>query len=224
MPSTKNWWSGEVDWSTPAGQVLKQFLSSLPGDRIFRFTLYGSAPLQLTVDRELMSADIDIFSDGEEDLRALIEAAKLGRTQSKIYLDPGYELSFRTSPRWILRAKRVQAGKVDLTIPHPLDILISKLSRLEEKDLEAFRRVQQLVGRPTAEELKEELQNAVDLFRPAFEEESPNRFGENTERLWRELFGSEIDVRKEIIEPAQARRNESFGEPRVDYKAKLKGL
>src|ERR1700759_2357684 len=118
MPSTKNWWTGAIDWSPPAGRLLKKFLSTLPLDRPFHFTLYGSAPLQLTVDRQLMSGDVDLFSDDDEDLTALINAAKLDKTQGGFYLEPGFELSFRTSPRWRSRAATNQSGNVTLTIPH----------------------------------------------------------------------------------------------------------
>jgi hypothetical protein len=33
MPSIKNWWTGEVDWETPAGRLLQKFLATLPADR-----------------------------------------------------------------------------------------------------------------------------------------------------------------------------------------------
>ncbi len=118
---------------------MRAFLASLPKDRPFRLTLYGSAPLQLTVDRQLLSGDVDLFSDDDEDLEGLVAAAKLDKTQGGIYLEPGFELSFRTSPRWRQRAVTVQCGNVSLTIPHPLDILIGKLSRLDAKDMKAFR-------------------------------------------------------------------------------------
>lgn len=62
-----------------------------------------------------------------------------------------------------------------MTIPHPIDILIGKLGRLDAKDVLAFRRVIEVTGHPTKEEFLRELQNAVDLFRPAFEDESPNQ-------------------------------------------------
>src|ERR1017187_8941226 len=166
MPSIKNWWAGEIDWSAPAGQSLEKFLKSLPANRPFHITVYGSAPLQLTVDRHLLSGDVDLFFDDDEDLSALIAAAKLGKTHGGFYLEPGFELSFRTSPRWRQRAKAVQRGNVTLTFPHPLDILIGKLDRLDAKDLKAFERTIQLTGHPTAAELQRELQNAVDLFRP----------------------------------------------------------
>ena len=218
MTSTENWWPGEIDWATPAGELIQKFLATLPANRPFHFTLYGSAPLQLTVDRQLMSGDVDLFSDDDEDLSALIAAAKLDKTHGGFHLEPGFELSFRTSPRWRQRAKIVRRGNVTLTIPHPLDILIGKLDRLDAKDLKAFARTIELTGHPTAEELKRELQNAVDLFRPAFDDDAPNRYPENTRRLWREIFRAEIDIRQEIIEPATARRKSGYGEPPPDYK------
>jgi hypothetical protein len=221
MPSTENWWTGEIDWSAPAGRVLEQFLASLPADRFFRLTVYGSAPLQLTVDRQLLSADVDVFSDDDEDLSALVRAAKLDSAHGGTYLESGFELSFRTNPRWRQRARTIQRGRVTITLPHPLDILIGKLDRLEPKDLKAFERVIQLTGHPTAQELTVELQNAVDLFRPAFDEDAPNRYPENTQRLWREIFHAEIDLRREIIEPALARRQHGHGDLPPDYKSIL---
>ncbi|EEF57632.1 hypothetical protein [Pedosphaera parvula] len=221
MPLIENWWTGEIDWETPAGQLLKTFLATLPMNRRFHLTLYGSAPLQLTVDRQLMSGDVDLFSDDDEDLSSLVAAAKLDKSHGGFYLEPGFELSFRTSPRWRGRAATVQRGNVTLTIPHPLDILIGKLDRLDAKDLRAFERVIQLTGHPTAAELRLELQTAVDLFRPAFDEDSPNRYPENTRRLWHEIFHAEIDIRSDIIEPAIARRKQGYGETPPDYKRAL---
>jgi hypothetical protein len=222
MPSTETWWTGEIDWSAPAGRLLEQFLASLPTDRSFHLTIYGSAPLQLTVDRQLLSGDVDFFSDDAEDLSALVSAANLDLTHGGLYLEPGFELSFRTSPRWRQRARTIQRGHVTITLPHPLDILIGKLDRLEAKDLTAFERVIQLTGHPTAEELKIELQNAVDLFRPGFDDDdAPNRYPDNTRRLWREIFHAEMDVRRDIIEPAMTRRRQGYGEPPPDYKSML---
>ena len=221
MPSIKNWWAGEIDWTTPAGQLLQTFLASLPKDRAFHVTIYGSAPLQLTVDRQLLSGDVDLFSDDDEDLSAFIAAAKLDKTHGGLYLESGFELSFRTSPRWRGRAATIQLQNVTLTIPHPLDILIGKLDRLDAKDLKAFERVIQRSGHPTAAELQIELQTAVDLLRPGFDEDSPNRFPENTRRLWREIFHAEIDIRSDIIDPAIARRKLGYGDPAPDYKRAL---
>ena len=221
MPSTENWWSGEIDWSAPAGQLLQRFLETLPKERSFHFVVFGSAPLQLTVDRQLLSDDVDLFSEDDADVSSLIAAAKLDKTQGGLYIEAGFELSFRTSPRWRTRAKTVRFGNAALTLPHPMDILIGKLDRLDPKDVKAFERVIAVTGHPTPEEFKNELQNAVDLFRPAFDEDSPNRYPENTGRLWREVFRSQIDVRREIIEPAVARRRQGYGEPPPDYKATL---
>ena len=221
MPSTKNWWTGKIDWTTPAGRLLEKFLATLPKGRPIHLTLYGSAPLQLTVDRDLLSGDVDLFSDDDEDLAALVAAAKLDKAHGGTYLEPGFELSFRTSPRWRTRVANVERGNVTLTIPHPLDILIGKLHRLDAKDLKAFERVIQVCGHPTAAEFRRELQTSVDLFRPGFDGDSPNQYPENTRTLWREIFHAEIDVQKEIIEPAMARRKQGYGDPPPDYKQAL---
>jgi hypothetical protein len=224
MPSTDNWWTGTIDWATPAGRLLQTLARSLPKDRPFHLTVYGSAPLQLTVDQSLLSGDVDIFSDDDEDLGALIASAGLSQAQGGFHLEPGFALSFQTSPRWRLRAKTFTLDNVSLTLPHPVDVLIGKLGRLEAKDVEAFQRVIRATGHPTESELRAELQAAVDLFRPAFEEDSPNCYPENTRRLWREVFRSEIDVHREIIEPAVARRRQGYGEPPPDYRQILRDL
>jgi hypothetical protein len=216
-----DWWKPRVDWETPAGRLLRQFFATLPADRRFRFTLYGSAPLQLTLDRAWLSADVGLFSDDDEDLTEIVRRAGLAKEQGAFYLEPGFSLSFRTSARWRVRATTVALEQVSVSIPHPLDILIGKLDRLEPKDLDAFRMVIRLTNHPTAEEFKNELQNAVDLLRPAFDEESPNRYPENTLRLWREPWNMEIDLRTEMIQPALARRRQGYGEPPPAYKRVL---
>jgi hypothetical protein len=219
--STSDWWSGEIHWDTPAGALLQRFFESLPQERRFHFTLYGSAPLQLTLDRAWLSADVDLFSNDDEDLMEWVRRAGLTKEQTGFYLEPGFALSFRTSPRWQERARNVDRQNVRVTVPHPLDILIGKLDRLDQKDLDAFRMVIRLTGHPIAEEFKHELQNAVDLFRPSFDDESPNRYPDNTRRLWREVFGAVIDLHTAIIAPALARRRAGYGEPAPDYKRVL---
>jgi hypothetical protein len=104
MPSIKNWWTGEINWATPAGRLLEKFLATLPRERHFRLTLFGSAPLQLTVDRQLMSGDVDLFADNDdEDLpnrhaeidvrREIIEPAITRRNQGYGESPPDYKSS-----------------------------------------------------------------------------------------------------------------------------------
>jgi len=221
MKSTGDWWLAQINWETPAGRLLKKLLAALPPTTELHVTIYGSAPLQLTVDASLLSADVDLFSDSDEDLTPIIRQHGLDKQHGGFYLEPGFELSFRTSPKWRVRAKTIQLGNVFLTIPHPLDILIGKLHRFAAKDRQAFERVIAVTSHPTADEMKGELQNAVDLFRPGFDDESPGQFRANTEELWREVFRAEIDVHQEIIAPAIKRRKQGYGEPPSDYKGVL---
>lgn len=214
-------WAGSPDLSTPAAELLKQLVSLLPADQPAVITLFGSAPLQITIEPLLTSADVDCFSDWDG-LDELVHHHRLGTGQTDFYIQVSSELNFRTSPHWGTRCQSFQLGHCTIRIPHPIDILIAKLNRLEEKDLEAFRRVIRKTGHPTEAELIRELQLAVDLFRPSFDEEQGHDMANNCRRLWPLIYGREMDPRAEIIAPALAERKRGYGEPTNDWKAELR--
>jgi hypothetical protein len=214
-------WAGSPHLNAPAAELLKRLVAALPKDREYQITVFGSAPIQVFIDSTLTSADVDIFSD-EEQLSSFVESAGLDREHSSFYIQVCSELNFRTSPRWQLRTTTVQIENCTLRFPHPIDILIAKLNRLEEKDLLAFRVVIAKTGHPTEAEFIRELQLAVDLFRPSFDEEQGHDLANNCRRLWPLIFGREIDPRKEIIAPALEERRRGYGEPRRDYKMELR--
>lgn len=188
------------------------------------------------IDSRLNSADVDLFSS-EEELREIVDRAGLGQNTASFYIQVSSELNFRTSPRWKDRLRTTTLRNCTLRFPHPIDTLIAKLNRLDEKDLEAFRVVIRKTGHPTEVELIDELQMAVDLFRPSFDEElgsarvsrarcgvSPQRedIANNCRRLWPIIFGRELDPRAEIIAPALQKRREGYAEPTRDYKQELR--
>jgi hypothetical protein len=160
-------WNQALDLNTPAALALKRLADALPANRNFRIVVFGSGPLQIGIEPALLSGDVDVFSDDEE-LAELVN--KLGLRNERPAIEVSSELNFITSPRWRGRAQSFAFGKCTFVLPHPLDILIAKLNRLEEKDLDAFRAVIQKTGHPTEGELIYELQMAVDLFRPSFDE------------------------------------------------------
>ncbi|HZF00856.1 MAG TPA: DUF6036 family nucleotidyltransferase [Methylomirabilota bacterium] len=214
-------WTSSLELETPAGRMLRQLASLLPQGREFQITVFGSAPLQIAVDPNLTSADVDVFSDFEE-LNEIVLRAGLGTNQADFYIQVSSELNFRTSPRWKDRTQSARIGNCTFIFPHPIDILIAKLNRLDEKDLRAFRAVIAKTGHPTETELIKELQLAVDLFRPSFDEEQGHDMANNCRRLWPLIYGREIDPRAEIIAPALKIRREGYGEPVRDYKQELR--
>jgi hypothetical protein len=214
-------WAGSINLSTRAADLLKKLVAVLPANREFVITIFGSAPIQICVDATLTSADVDVFSEFDE-LRELVEQAGLGQDKTEFYIQVSSELNFRTSPRWRERTQSARIGNCTFVFPHPIDILIAKLNRLEEKDLKAFRVVIAKTGHPTEAELIHELQMAVDLFRPSFDEEQGHDLANNCRRLWPLIYGREIDPRKEIIAPALAIRKAGYGEPTRDYKRELR--
>jgi hypothetical protein len=214
-------WAGSVNLGAPAAELLQKLAAALPSTRAYTITVFGSAPIQITVDSTLTSADVDVFSDFE-DLREVVEKAALSEGKTTFYIQVSHELNFRTSPRWKYRTQSVRIGNCTFVLPHPIDILIAKLNRLDEKDLRAFRSVMAKTGHPTETELISELQMAVDLFRPDFDEEQGHDLASNCRRLWPLIYGREIDPRKEIIVPALAIRKAGYGEPTRDYKQELR--
>jgi len=216
-------WKPDLRWETPAGKTLRKLIACLPKNRSWQITVFGSAPLQLSLDPDFLSADIDIFS--RDNLEEIILRAGLGKGQSPIYIDQCTENVFLASPTWPERAYHLQVELVTLTFPHPIDLLVSKVRRLEAKDLRAFHLVYSLTGHPTESELIGALQRVVDLYRPPFDEEfvEGNPIA-NTQSLWKELYGREIDVRQEIIRPALVRRRAGYGLSGPSLKEELREL
>ena len=214
-------WAGSIDLTTRAAELLRNLAAVLPPDCELTITVFGSAPIQICVDATLTSADVDVFSDFEP-LREIADQAGLGQDKAAFHVQVSSELNFRTSPRWRTRAQSARIGKVTFVFPHPIDILIAKLHRLDDKDVRAFAVVRAKTGHPTEAELIKELQLAVDLFRPSFDEEPGQDMANNCRRLWPLIFGREIDPRAEIIAPALAIRKAGYGEPTRDYKQELR--
>jgi hypothetical protein len=115
--------------------------------------------------------------------------------------------------------------RLNFRFVHPWDVLVSKLQRLEEKDVEAFKLVLAKTGHPIEYELIRHLQKAVDLYRPNFNEETAR--GDmlaNTRELWKILWNKELDVRAAIIRPALARSTYDPAPPDPHLKERLANL
>ncbi|MBI3851409.1 MAG: hypothetical protein HY298_14200 [Verrucomicrobia bacterium] len=222
MTSFDQPWRPQLDWSAPAGRVLDQLVAALPVNRKWEIIVFGSSPLQLGIDSRFLSGDVDVISD--EDITEYCERAGLLKGKASIYVEPCTVAAFTASPDWFVRAFRCERRHVTFTFPHPIDILVSKIKRLEEKDLRAFKLVRDKTGHPDEEDLIQALRRVVDIFRPSFDEESAGNPMHNTQVLWRELFGKEIDVHASIIAPALAERRRAYGVGAAGLKTTLSGI
>jgi hypothetical protein len=202
--------------------VLDQLVEALPAIRKWEIIVFGSSPLQLGIDSRFLSGDVDVIAD--EDITEYCERAGLLKGKAAIYVESCTVAAFTASPDWFVRAFRCERRHVNFTFPHPIDILVSKIKRLEEKDLRAFKLVREKTGHPNEEELIQALRRVVDIFRPSFDEESAGNPVHNTQILWRELFDKDIDVRVRIITPALAERRRAYGEAATGLKVKLSDI
>lgn len=199
--------------------MLDKLVEALPASRHWQIIVFGSAPLQLGIDSAFASGDVDIIP--QEDVSSFCDLAGLLKGQCPIYVEPCTIAAFTASADWFVRAHTCVRRHVSFVFPHPIDILVSKIKRLEEKDLAAYRMVRAKTGHPTEDELIGALQRMVDVYRPNFDEESSGDPMHNTQVLWQELFKKPIDVRQVIIAPALTARKQHYQSPGSGLKSLL---
>lgn len=184
--------------------------------------VFGSAPLQIFLDPAFLSADVDVAATRHlEELQALVKETGMGKGIAPFYIEIVPRYVFRPGPDWGVRAQRFQLNGVELVFPAPLDLLIAKLHRLDEKDLRAFELVRQKTGQPGEMELLEELRQCHEKFAPR-PSGTKSDFQHNAEHLWPRLFGHGLDVGRSILQPVLAALR-AAGESE-DYLAVLRSL
>jgi hypothetical protein len=156
------------------------------------------------VSRTFLSGDVDIAT--REEISSLLGSHHMLKGQTAPYVEVSEPDVFVASTDWQSRAHKEELFGITLIFPHPIDILVSKVNRCDEKDIRAFAEVIRETGHPTEEELKESLQRVVDIYRPTFDEEGGTDALLNTQSLWERLFQKRINVRSEIIAPAMDRK------------------
>lgn len=175
-----------------------------------QLTIFGSAPIQLCLDEEFISADADVmvFSHAEE-LRVIAsrETQGSGLAHGVQVCPAGF---FQTTPYYLARAHVETRHGLRVVVPHLRDVLIGKLHRsrfdgqdgLVPKDIRAFHRVRKLCeGHPDEQELLEDLRLCEPFFRAPVAGEV-NHFKLNVLDLWSQLFGRTLNVQQEVISQA----------------------
>jgi hypothetical protein len=208
----------QPDWNTPAGRALTALSTAILKQGLVLqhpIIVFGSAPLQICVDPGFLSADVDVSLPGQgAALKKLVEEIGMSKENAAYYIEVVPEYIFRPGPNWRARAMPVSQNGVGFLLPDPLDILLAKLRRLEEKDIRAFQLVLEKTGRPSEQELVRELQASYDLF--YFQKDGrKSALWVNTEKLWPRIYGHEIDVQAQIIQPVLDQLAESGASP--DY-------
>lgn len=213
-----NWSIPAPQWDTVAGRVLDAFFGglreALPSYDL-PLTVFGSAAIQLCVDDQFASADVDlmVMAEGEK-LREVAANQGVGRSGT---VRPDYGLQicppqlFRTTPHYLARAWVEKRSGFTVIVPHVRDILIGKLHRhrsddqhdLAAKDRRAFHRVRELCGgRPSEDDVIEDLRLCEPSFRVP-QDGTVNSFRLNALDLFRQVFGRALNLETEILAPAR---------------------
>lgn len=210
-----SWTPPSPRWDTLAGRVLDTFFAAvkqaLP-DYAQPFTIFGSAPIQLCLDEDFASADVDlmVMEDGETLRRIAVESgtACTGIQRYGVQICPPQ--LFRPTPHYLQRAHVETRHGLQIIVPHLRDILVAKLHRsrgedqhgLVPKDRRAYQRVRELcAGHPTLPEVLEDLVACEPSFRP-LPDGAVNAFRINSHDMLEELYGHQLDLQRDIFTPA----------------------
>ena len=234
-----SWSTPAPKWDTIAGRVLDAFFDalreSLPAYE-HPLTLFGSAPIQLCLDEDFASADIDLMVLAEsEKLRQIAGKLETGSC-STIRQTYGVQICppqlFKPTPHYLQRAYHEVRHGIRVIIPDLRDILIGKLHRsrydfqlgLVPKDNRAFQRVRELChGHPTKEEILEDLVQCESHFRPSHDG-SVNSFRLNVEDMLREHYLHHFDLERDILSPMHSSQESSEHPAESSIKSRLDDL
>jgi hypothetical protein len=219
MAAAMKWVMPEPRWDTVAGTLLDAFFRAvrqeLP-DYDAPLTVFGSAAIQLCLDDEFASANVDLM--------VILETGRLRGIARGLVVEnigaprPHYGLQicaphwFRAAPHYLQRAWTGDRNGLRIVVPHVRDILLAKLHRsrvdgqegLVAKDRRAFVRVRELCdGHPDTHDVLEDFVLCEPEFRVPTDG-SVNSFRLNAMDLFREVFGRDLDLEREVLAPARA--------------------
>lgn len=225
-------WPPELKWDSPTGKLLSKLGEVIPANRRTPVILFGSGALQLTITPSVLSADADIAPDivpydpkldkypnplSRDELTILARQHGLGPGDNRVFLHICALEAFNPGTRYLRRVAETSCGNIRITIPHPIDILVAKLHRYDKKDQSDFEEVVRRTNFPSPDELLAELQASPRLFdkRDKSLEHVPRQFGEsriaeNVPKVFRDLWGRHISVKRDIIVPANKAIQSSY--------------
>jgi hypothetical protein len=78
-------WNPKIEWESDAGKTLALLFRHFPAQRPYSITLFGSSPIQLGIDRDFKSADVDLFTDRE--MEVVQTSGRQNWSREAIYAD-----------------------------------------------------------------------------------------------------------------------------------------
>src|SRR5437868_4517132 len=92
-------WAGSINLDAPAAGLLRRLAAALPPNREYPITVFGSAPIQITIDSSLTGADVGVFSDFEN-LAEVVEKAGLGEGNVPFFIQVSNDMANNCRRLW----------------------------------------------------------------------------------------------------------------------------
>jgi len=167
--------------------------------------VFGSSPLEFCLLLPVKSGDVYITPDQFLDhLKNKVNEWDMHRGDPHSQVCP--PTVFKAGKNYLLRAGTLAVNTIQVTLPHPIDIVFGKLHRLEDKDYRAVDALLKNSGRPTCSDLEAYMSDNPDIFE--LPQAQLDKLIENIEMLWVYLEGSAegLDVRGKFLNKSLAEK------------------
>jgi hypothetical protein len=205
-------WCPKIDSQTPSGKILLELTRRMSVESDLKETgivVFGSSPIEFSLLLDVQSGDVDITPDQFlEHLRNRVSEWDLSRGDPHIQVLPS--TVFKPGKNYLLRACALQTNRIQVILPHPIDLIFGKLHRLDSKDYKSVNALVGACGRPTGQDLQDYMVENPDIFEDTFEQ--VKKLKNNIETLFSYLTNETIDIQERYITPSVAEKISAWDE------------
>lgn len=192
-------WDPRIDCETPSGKLLHRLTATMSSQADIKecgLLVFGSSPWEFGAGLSVNSGDIDVTPDQFYPIfGAFLKDNQLLTGDPHVQLcPPGV---FRPGQMWSSRAVHRVLNGIEISLPHPIDIIAGKLHRLDPKDYHGINLYLGATGRPTHQDVTKYARENPDWLLSG--SELNQTLITNLEIFHVYLGGGRLDVENEII-------------------------
>lgn len=203
-------WNPRIDCETPSGKLLNRLTAAMSSKKDIQecgLLVFGSSPWEFGAGLPVNSGDIDVTPDQFYPIfGAFLEDKDFLTGNPHVQLcPPGV---FRPGQMWSSRAVHRMLNGIEVTLPHPIDIIAGKLHRLDSRDYRGINLYLESTGRPTPQDMAKYGRENPDWLMSGSEKNQT--VIANLETFHSYLGGDRLDVENDIIGNAAQKYEEAL--------------